>query len=252
VSGKDNEMGRNTATNHRERIVRLALVFLAILQAGAKADLFGFGAISNNSGVSAGMAKQLSVEVSSYDTDQVLFQFRNDLAPFMVEAPLSGRIAAVFFDDSGTLEGIAGLIEAPPEVDFYYPLNGNGNFPEGNILTPAFSTTPGFSAGKSSAAAAGIDPGEYLGIVFDLQEGRGFADVIDAIDLGATTGGEGSLRIGLHVTNLGADGRDSDSFVVVPVPIPGAVLLGSLGMGTAGFFLRRRKALTALRAPAGD
>jgi hypothetical protein len=46
------------------------------------------------------------------------------------------------------------------------------------------------------------------------------------------------LRIGIHVQAIGISGN-SDSFIMTPVP--GAVILGMLGLSVAGWKLRKSK-----------
>jgi len=61
-----------TTKNH---IIFLSLVFVSvvILSTEARAELYSFGAISDNSGVSGWMEGQLSLEVTDPGGGQVLF-----------------------------------------------------------------------------------------------------------------------------------------------------------------------------------
>ena len=212
------------------------LAFLVIFSTEARADLFGFAPLSNNSGVSSDIANQLSVDVTDYGVSQggvaqVLFTFHN-------AGPLDSTIGRVYFDD-GELLGIAEIIEAPPDVDFVSPVSGGENFPGGETLTPPFETTVGFSAGVKGNIAQGVDPGESLGIVFDLENNYYFADVIDWIHLGLENPAPtDSLRIGLHVQRLGVDDEFSDGFMHTPTP--GAMILGSIGIGMVITRLKRK------------
>jgi hypothetical protein len=104
--------------------------------------------------------------------------------------------------------------------------------PGGNGITPTFVTTPGFSADSDPPAQPnGVNPGESLGVTFDLQGGSTFNDVLNGLD-------DGSLRVGIHVQGF-ADGG-SEAFVNDGViPTPGAVLLASIGMACVGWFRKR-------------
>ena len=209
------------------RVSLYAFLFLSFVLApgDSRADLFTFAAISNNSSQSGSMGPLFSLEVTQPADGQALFTFRNNLV-----APYTGTILTAFLDD-GALLGISQLIE-PSGVDFYE--SGAQNFPGGGTLAPQFDTS--FSAKKEGAASNGIDPGEYLGILFDLQSGKTFSDVTDAIQLGFLGDGPGSLRVGIQVGRI-QPGDQSDSFLLTPVP--GAVILGLLGLGVAGLKLRK-------------
>jgi hypothetical protein len=113
----------------------------------------------------------------------------------------------------------------------------NENLPRGENLDPDFVTTQGFSAlADPPRATYGVDPTEQLGIVFNLKDNKTYGDVLASLS-------SGDLRIGLHVISIGSN-EQSDSFVNDGVvPLPGAVLLGSMGLGVAGWRLRGRKGL---------
>lgn len=236
-------------------MVSLIFVFLLIPSTGAQAELFGFAAITNNSGVEGDMALQLSVDVEAYGTNQVSFTFYNNaLDPYQSASPESGITTKALFDD-GALLGIANVFNGP---DVQFSQIGGTDMPVlqgGNGPPIYFETTAGFGAKADPPPPQnGVGPWdpslepwnpEYVQIVFNIESSLTFDDVIDAIYRGFTDPlNEDALRIGLHVQNLGGDldgdgipGDFSDSFILTPTP--GAVVLGMLGLGVAGLKLRK-------------
>ncbi|MBN1361369.1 MAG: hypothetical protein JW993_12295 [Sedimentisphaerales bacterium] len=206
-------------------------VLLALQSRQSLADLYtyGFGRISDNGSVD--VAYQLFVDVTNdgYGSDQAFFRFRN-------EGPVASSICDVYFDDfddaeDRTLAGIAEIVNGPG-VSFSQwarPRNLSG----GAALS--FYTTEGLSADSDTPVATwGVNPGEWLGIVFDLQ--KDFSSVIGALNTGAANPlRTDSLRIGIHVQGL----PDDESDLFVHAPVPGALLLGMLGLGAAGLRLRK-------------
>jgi len=200
----------------------------------ARADLtLGFGGISANSVVDTAIGEaQLQVTVSAAGANQVLFRFDN-------LGPLASSITDVYFDD-GSLLGIASLIDADDGVggnagvDFSQGAANPGDLPSGNNASPPFTVTAGFLADSDAPPPAnGVNPGEWLGIIFNLQDFQTLANTEAALF-------DGSLRIGIHVQ--GFDGGGSEAFVnTPPVPAPGAVLLGALGLGLVGWVRKRVK-----------
>lgn len=199
----------------------------------AQAALFGFGCITGNSSANCTTGEsQLFVEVSdagwNIDTgyNQVLFTFTNS-------GPNASSIADIYFDD-GTLLGIASIDNSSDGVSFSQGANP-GNLPGGNEI--GFETTAGFLADSDAPVQPnGVNPGEYLGITFDLLSGVTYTDTILALQ-SAT-----DLRIGIHVQGF-ADGG-SESFVnnVTVVPVPAAIWLFGTGLiGLIGV-ARRKKA----------
>lgn len=73
----------------------------------------------------------------------------------------------------------------------------------------------------------GVNPGETLGILFNLQAGRSFADVISELSTG-------EMRIGLHVQRYANGGSESLVNLTSPVPEPSSALymLSALGVMT--------------------
>ncbi|OHB86386.1 MAG: hypothetical protein A2V98_10300 [Planctomycetes bacterium RBG_16_64_12] len=174
-------------------------------------SIYGFYNITGNNMTNAAIGEaQMFVTVSDAGSNQVLFKFDNT-------GPAASSITDVYFDN-GTLLGIASLSSSGSGVDFSQGASPP-NLPGGSSISPAFVTTTGFSADSDPPAQPnGVNPDEWLGVLFNLQGGGAFADVISEL-------GTGELRIGIHVQGF-ADGG-SESFVNTPViPLPPAFLLG--------------------------
>lgn len=195
------------------------LMALGVWSAQAHAATLSFDCITNNlAGDCAIGESQLSVDVTSYSATQVLFKFNNT-------GSSASSITDVYFDD-GTLLGIAFLIDADDNggdlgVDFSQGASP-GNLPGGNNASPAFVATSGFTADSDPPTQSnGVNLHETLGVVFGLQSGGTFADVLSEL-------ASGELRIGIHMQGFGPGGNES--FVNNLVPIPAAVWLFGTGL----------------------
>jgi hypothetical protein len=241
ASSKRQILSRRLKMKKKLTLVLLAFTFVSFLFFGAnqsQAYTLGFYNISNNNATDAATGEsQLFVDVNPYGINQVEFYFYN-------KGLLASSITDIYFDD-GSLLSISSIINGSG-VDFKQGASP-GDLPSGNTANPAFVASSGFTADSQPPAQPnGVNPDENVSIIFDLQTGKTFSDVLAALALpdphftiDPITGKpiDHWLRIGIHVQ--GFEGGGSESFVNNPVPLPAAAWL--LGTGLLGMAAIRKR-----------
>lgn len=208
-------------------------MLLAILPTQVRADMFEtfyFQNITANNAADALAGEgQLSVVVTGYESGGNLtslgFKFLNNVGEQM-------SITDLFIYD-----GVLMDLEAPTwswedsdddgtDVLFNAPANP-GHLPGWGTAGVLFSADSGDKG--LGAVAAGVNTKfEWVEVLVEPLDGVEFEDVISGIRSGA-------IVLGVHVQ--GFVGGGSESFITTP--LPGAVLLGMLGLGYAGMKLRK-------------
>jgi hypothetical protein len=208
----------------RKRLLLWNLVFCCVVGAPlplAQATYYSLQPFTSNGSFYNSPELDISVVVSSTDPELVDFTFYNN-------SLVGSSVARIYFDDDSLLSFYD--ITDGSGTSFSKPA-APGNLPAGNTLDPSFVTTDEFSfKGGPPAPHNGINPGEQLTVIFNIEAGT-FSDVIYGLDTGA-------LRVGAHVIAL----PDGSSESIVTIPEPATVCL--LGLGTLLFLPKRRSKVT--------
>ena len=167
---------------------------------------------------------QISLDVTAETPDKVRFTFANSGIEMIT-------LARIYFDD-GSLMTIDSIDNSDTGVLFTQAFPGPNDLPGGeNALPDPFVTTLGFLSGATAPPPTmGVEPGESVGIIFTLNTGQNFDDVIVELQ-------NGVLRAGVHLINFTSGG--SESLVTVPEPRTGVLL--ALGLGGLAALGRKRR-----------
>ncbi|OKH31888.1 hypothetical protein NIES2119_27695 [[Phormidium ambiguum] IAM M-71] len=179
----------------------------SLIASPARAMQFGFdNRTTNNTGNVLTGESQLFLDITdamggeSGSATQALFKFSN-------VGPNASSITQIYFDDLDSnpfLKGITSISDSGAGVAFAVP-NKIGNLPGGNNFDEDFSIEP-----TGATAPNGVNPGEWVSVLFNLNPGKTLSDVFSAMTSGA-------LRVGFHVQAFANGG--SEAFVNKPTAI---------------------------------
>jgi hypothetical protein len=195
-----------------------------------RADIYDFHTITGFNPVNSMAAEaQIMVDVTDAGGNMALFTFTNS-------GPIPMSMTKVYFDNGSVLDSIDAILNGPGVL-----FMENGEPPD---LPAGENEVPPFVADFRATATIGggpinngVNPGETLGVRFNLIDGMTYMDLINELNYAAT-------RVGIKVQ--GFEGSGSETFVNNPnpaVPAPGAALLGALGLAMIRP-IKRRLSLT--------
>jgi|GEM_PF-5364911 len=227
-----------------------AVIVCAFTVAPALADSYPFSMITSSavvdqSGNPIDTSSWFSLEISEATGGGVNFKFLNN-APAPSEPGYLSAITEVFFYDGALIgDSIGSLAGSGPLVSFdVVPAQPGAQLPGFvGLGTKAYAAADADTPATKGLLGYGIHSGEWLEVIFENVE---LNAVLASLDLsGSNQKIEGALQIGIHVQALPGYDKDgnwkpdtiSNSYIITPVP--GAVLLGFLGLGYAGMRLRR-------------
>ncbi len=211
----------------------------------AQAAVFGFDNISHNSTTNEDVGeRQLSFDVTdasggeNLTSSQVLFKFNN-------KGDIASSITQIYFDHNKLaplLKSVSSITPSGTGVSFSNA-TGNLNLPAGNNV--GFTADFGVKA-NTPVSQKGVNPGEYVSVLFDLQQNVKLKNILDAL-------ASDTFRVGVHVqafaSNGGSEAFVSNPAAIVPkkptpvkrkVPEPTAILGLGLFVG-ASWKLKKKK-----------
>ena len=218
------------------RIALSAAAVATVLALGTtrtEAATLGFSCVTNNAASSCAIGQsQLSADLTDLGNGSVEFLFSNT-------GPGASSMTQIYFDQPNPTLIALSSMNGSSGVSFR-ELAGNLNLPGGNGIQ--FRATDGVGA-RPPVSLNGVNPGEWLRLIFTLNQGSTFASLLTSLSTG-------DLRIGTHVQSIGGEGN-SESFVntaATVVPEPASMILLATGLAGAAAARRRRRQAAAQTA----
>ncbi len=222
----------------RRSLRNVVFIFLAvlILNTLTYANMIYNFHIFNNSKYETDQRLNFTLTVTDEGSHKVGFKFDNS-------STATSSITDIYFDtypNSGLLNTGNVTITNGLGVSFSKGASPT-TLPGGAELTPKFDKTPEYSADSDSPVSHnGINPNEWLKLVFTLEDNRGIDDVIAEIAAGGSTTEE-NLRIGIHIQGLPNDDSVSAINCTQPQPIPEPATICLLGLGALSLVIRKKE-----------
>jgi hypothetical protein len=205
----------------KKRLLIQTILALAIGSANASIISYEFQNITSNNPISVSIGEsQFSLDITDENVgaNQAMFIFKNT-------GTEQSTISEIYFDDNPpvlmTFDGFSNLTVVDG-LKFRVGASPS-NLPAGRSI--GFVADYAYEA-TNPAPRLGINPGEALGIRFNIASGSTFADVVNSMS-------SNQLKVGIHATNftLGF----SESFIAQPlkpvdVPEPSLAMLMFLGL----------------------
>ncbi len=199
-------------------------------------DIFNNPAYENDSRLSFTMT--VSDEGLNYDGRQKAgFTFNNN-------STASSSITDIYFDsrpgDSALNFHYVSSIEGPG-VNFSKNASPK-SLPGGQELFPTFDKTPEYSVDSDRPVSHnGINPNEWLKLVFTLNYNKTIDDIILEISNGSSSSLQ-SLRVGIRIQSLPGPCDDSASAINCTEPIPEPASAAVLALGLVIMLRKNNKA----------
>jgi hypothetical protein len=227
----------------KQKIMIVSMLFVCglILSTEARAKVYDDWTFFENNSGDADLLDGFTLEVTGVDNTSVDFKLSN-----VYSGTLGSPYVGTFWinDDDELLTGlVTTLPTGNPDTSVRYWLDGNvmGNYFGADGAE--FGYEPGESQEtKSQPGFWAInpptgDPLVYESFTLRYTTSESLANIIAAIDSGIENGPIGELAFAMHIQSTGVDGLKSDGLTLVP--LPGAAILGLLGLGVAGIKLRK-------------